>query len=73
MQARRKDACRKTMANKKSLTLTFVEERETKNTIRFTEQVADLDSPLIGTIYVSKHALKELGWARGNELTMTIE
>ena len=62
------------MAKANAITLVFKEERDTKNTIRFTEQVNDnLDSQKIGTIYVAKSTLKELGWARGNALTITIE
>lgn len=54
--------------------LTFAFERETKNTIRFTEQVADqLDTPQIGTIYVAKAALKSLGWKQGNTLKVNIK
>ncbi len=53
--------------------MTFEVERETKNTIRFTERVEDkLDTPKIGTIYVAKCALKELGWKQG-ALTLTLE
>ncbi len=54
--------------------LTFAFERETKNTIRFTEQVADqLDTPQIGTIYVAKAALKNIGWKQGNTLKANIK
>lgn len=60
-----------TKATTKNLSFTF--ERETKNTIRFAEQLADsLDTPVLGTIYVSKHALKEMGYATGNTITMTL-
>lgn len=37
---------------------TFEVEKETKNTIRYTE-VAEGQPPVIGTIYVQKWALKE--------------
>lgn len=54
--------------------LTFVEERETKNTIRFQEQVkGELDVPQIGTLYISKAMLKDLQWKRGAELKISIE
>ncbi len=50
-------------------TLTFTLERETKNTIRYTED-ADGKPPAIGTLYVQK-------WLLGKEppktLTITIE
>ncbi len=62
------------MAKNNAIQLTFAFERETKNTIRFSEQVADqLDTPQIGTIYVAKAALKTMGWKQGNTLTMSIE
>lgn len=58
----------------KAMELTFAFERETKNTIRFTEQVADqLDTPQIGTVYVAKAALKSLGWKQGNTLKVNIK
>ena len=65
------------MATKKNaeteLVLTFSFERETKNTIRFAEQVEDqLDTPNIGTIYMAKSALKSLGWKQGQELSLTL-
>lgn len=61
------------MATTNAAKLTFAFERETKNTIRFQEQVADqLDTPQIGTIYVAKAALKTLGWQQGNTLSITL-
>lgn len=66
------------MATKKNaaeteLVLTFAFERETKNTIRFAEQVKDqLDVPSIGTIYVAKQSLKAMGWKQGQELVLTL-
>lgn len=54
--------------------LNFAMEKDTKNTIRFAEQVADeLDVQKVGNIYVNKSALKELGWQRGNTLKVSIE
>ena len=43
----------------KPLTLTFEVERETKNKIRF-QEVTD-NAPRIGTLYVDKTAVAELG------------
>ena len=51
----------------------FEEERETKGTIRFAEVVGDLEEPVVGTLYVRKGALSQLGWERGQTLTVTIE
>lgn len=44
----------------------FKQEKTTKNTIKFAEQLADeLDTPKIGSLYIQKAALKELGWQDG--------
>lgn len=44
----------------KELVATFVQERETKNTIRFIEEETD-GPPIVGTLYVQKYALRQLG------------
>lgn len=44
----------------RELVATFVQEKETKNTIRFVEEEAD-HPPIIGTLYVQKYALRQLG------------
>ena len=50
----------------------FKMEKATKNTIRFAEVLeSELDAPKIGTIYVPKSTLGELGWKE--ESTLTIE
>lgn len=55
------------------LVVTFEMEKDTKNTIRFKEAgVGPLDVPKIGTIYVPKVTLKELGYTAGGELKITI-
>ncbi|HEV2122949.1 MAG TPA: hypothetical protein VGW38_09260 [Chloroflexota bacterium] len=41
--------------------ISFTREKDTKNTVRFSEVVPDDDSPIVGTLYVQKHALKALG------------
>ena len=62
-----------TKTNNPAITLTFAEERETKNTIRFQEQVlGELDVPQIGTIYLSKALLKDLGWKRGQHVSISV-
>lgn len=35
-------------------TLTFVREKETKNTVRFQEEPATGEPPVVGTLYVAK-------------------
>ena len=37
--------------------LTFEQEKETKNPVRFQEQVKDGEQPVIGPLYIQKHAL----------------
>ena len=49
--------------------LTFEYERETKNMVRY-QEVAEVDPPCIGTLYVSKAAL---GANPPKHLTVTIE
>lgn len=50
--------------------ITFIEEKDTKNTIRFAEEG---DAPIIGTLYVQKLGLKALGWEKGKSLVVTVE
>lgn len=52
-----------------SITANFVREKETKNTIRFQEEVGE-NPPIIGTLYVQKFAVNKLG--NPNKLTVTI-
>lgn len=55
------------------VTVSFELEKETKNTIRFKEVVADmLDTPKVGVIYVPKATLKEIGYSQGAQLTMDL-
>jgi hypothetical protein len=42
------------------LDLSFQRERETKNTVRYEEQVTDAP-PIVGTLYLQKYALNRLG------------
>lgn len=54
-------------------TVYFELEKETKNTIRFKEVVADmLDTPKVGTIYVPKATLKEIGYKQGAQLIIDL-
>jgi hypothetical protein len=63
-----------TMAkNNATIELTFTFERETKNTIRFTEVLQDkLDTPQVGTLYLQKASLKAMGWQEGKDIKMTL-
>lgn len=54
-------------------TVTFEMEKDTKNTIRFREVVGGpLDTTKVGTIYVPKSTLKEIGYEVGKKLTMDL-
>lgn len=51
----------------------FKMEKATKNTIRFEEVLEnELDAPKIGSIYIPKSTLGELGWKEGNALIIEI-
>jgi len=50
-------------------TLTFAMERETKNTVRYQEQIGG-EPPVVGTLYVQSWAL---GSPTPQRLTVTIE
>ena len=47
------------------MTITMHEEKQTKNTIRFTE---NSETPKIGTLYIPKATLQELGYKSGMAL-----
>lgn len=51
----------------------FKMEKATKNTIRFEEVLEnELAAPKIGTIYIPKSTLGELGWKEGESLYIEI-
>jgi len=50
------------MADAKSgISIKFKQDKETKNTIRFAEQVEGDNEPVIGTLYLKKEQALELG------------
>jgi len=55
--------------------ITFDEERETKNMVRFQERVTGDETPVIGTLYVQKSAVERLGFdgSNGRAVRVTIE
>ena len=56
------------------MTAVFKMEKATKNTIRFEEVLAsELDAPKLGSIYIPKATLGEIGWVEGKELTITLD
>ena len=55
------------------VTVSFEMEKDTKNTIRFKEVVpGPLDVPKVGTIYVPKTTLKEIGYEVGKQLIIEL-
>lgn len=54
--------------------ITLKMEKATKNTIRFEEVLEnELDAPKIGSIYIPKATLAELGWKEDKTLTIEME
>lgn len=57
----------------KKIAVKFEMEKETKNTIKFKEATGTLlDIPKVGTLYVPKITLREIGWEPGKELHMEL-
>ena len=51
----------------------FELEKVTKNTIRFAEVLnGPLDTPKVGTIYVPKTTLRQIGYTEGKQLKLTL-
>lgn len=54
--------------------VTFEMEKATKNTIRFAEVLeSEYAAPKIGSIYVPKSTLGEIGWKEGMKISMEVE
>lgn len=52
----------------------FESERVTKNAVRFAEVLkSDLDEPRIGTLYMKKSTLREMGWNENQLLVVSVE
>lgn len=52
----------------------FESERVTKNAVRFKEVLkSDLDEPRIGTLYMKKSTLREMGWKEGQRLQVSVD
>lgn len=59
-------------AQKKSVVLTFDQERETKNTVRFQERPNESGVTFVGTLYVQKSIAMALG-SMPETLTVTVQ
>jgi hypothetical protein len=56
------------------VTLVFEPERETKGAWRFAERLdGPLDEARVGSLYLRKAALRELGWEAGSNLVVALE
>lgn len=53
-------------------TIKFKAERETKNTVMFTEILeGNLNNPVVGNVYFQKEALKSADWTEGKLMELT--
>lgn len=51
----------------------FKMEKATKNTIRFEEILeSELAAPKVGSVYIPKSTLGEIGWKEGDVLTLEV-
>ena len=66
-------ATKKAATTTATVTVNFSMEKATKNTIRFSEILKDeLSAPVIGTIYVPKATLGNIGWKEGKLLSVSV-
>jgi hypothetical protein len=55
------------------MTVEFKMEKATKNTIRFEEILeSELAAPKVGSVYIPKSTLGEIGWKEGSTLVMEV-
>lgn len=53
--------------------IVFEMEKVTKNTIRFSEVMeSELSAPKIGSVYIPKSTLAELGWNENTKIVMEV-
>ena len=56
------------------MTVEFIADKATKNTIRFSEVKADeSDAAKLGIIYIPKNTLGEIKWADGKKVVVTLK
>lgn len=60
-----------TKTKTKTLEISFTKERETKGTFVYAEDETD-DAPVVGTLYLKKHAAKKLGDPETITITITV-
>lgn len=54
-----------------TLTVVLAKEKETKNTIRFSEEENPDGLPVVSTVYVQKHAVRKMG--NPGKIRLTLE
>lgn len=55
-----------------SISVFLSEDKKTKRTIRFSEDIKEYEDKILGQIYVPKKTLNEIGYKEGDELEVTL-
>lgn len=55
-----------------SISVLLTEDKTTKRTIRFAEDVNEDEDKILGQIYVPKKTLNEIGYTEGDQLEVTL-
>lgn len=55
-----------------SISVLLSEDKVTKRTLRFAEDVKEDEDKILGTIYVPKNTLEKIGYTKGDELEVTL-
>jgi len=55
-----------------SISVLLTEDKITKRTVRFAEDIKEDEEKILGQIYVPKKTLNEIGYEKGDELEVTL-
>lgn len=55
-----------------SISVLLTEDKVTKRTVRFAEDIKEGEDKILGQIYVPKDTLDKIGYEKGNELEVTL-
>lgn len=55
-----------------SISVLLTEDKVTKRTIRFAEDIKEDEDKILGTIYVPKATLDKIGYEKGDKLEVTL-
>lgn len=55
-----------------SISVLLTEDKVTKRTIRFAEDIKEDEDKILGTVYVPKATLDKIGYEKGDELEVTL-